>query len=90
MKGDKHMTNAEFVEKAKALVRDYTNENLVEKNAVIGTDDVFAVWDCYILGNIKALFATSLRDGMCYEVTYNKQKEEIYLDAYRKIENRKY
>jgi hypothetical protein len=84
------MTNAEFVGKAKALVRDYTNENLVEKNAVIGTEDVFVVWDCYILGNIKALLATSLRDGMFYEVTYNKQKEEIYLDAYRKIENRKY
>ncbi len=84
------MTNAEFVGKAKALVRDYTNENLVEKNAVIGTEDVFVVWDCYILGNIKALLATSLRDGMFYEVTYNKQKDEIYLDAYRKIENRKY
>lgn len=84
------MTNAEFVGKAKALVRDYTNENLVEKNAVIGTEDVFVVWDCYILGNIKALLATSLRDGMFYEVTYNKQKDEIYLDAYRKTENRKY
>lgn len=83
------MTNAEFIEKAKALVRDYTNENSVEKNAMIGTDEVFAVWDCYILGNIKALFVTSLRDGMYYEVTYNKQKDEIYLDAYRKIENRK-
>lgn len=84
------MTNAEFIEKAKALVRDYTNENSVEKNAMIGTDEVFAVWDCYILGNIKALFVTSLRDGMYYEVTYNKQKDEIYLDAYRKTENRKY
>jgi hypothetical protein len=84
------MTNAEFVGKAKTLVRDYTNENLVEKNAVIGTDNVFMVWDCRILGNIKALFATTLRDGMYYEVTYNKQKDEIYLDAYRKIENRKY
>lgn len=83
------MTNAEFIEKAKALVRDYTNENSVEKNAMIGTDEVFAVWDCYILGNIKALFVTSLRDGMYYEVTYNKQKDEIYLDAYRKTENRK-
>lgn len=84
------MTNAEFVEKAKTLVRDYTNENLDETNVMIVTEDVFVVWDCYILGNIKALFATSLRDGMCYEVTYNKQKDEIYLDAYRKTENRKY
>lgn len=84
------MTNAEFVGKAKTLVRDYTNENLDETNVMIGTEDVFVVWDCYILGNIKALFVTSLRDGMYYEVTYNKQKDEIYLDAYRKTENRKY
>ena len=27
-------------------------------------------------------------DGMYYEVTYNGDKNEIYLDAYKKFENR--
>lgn len=51
--------------------------------------DVFVVWNAYILGNIKALLSTTIPDGMYYEVTYNKAKNEIYFDAYKKFENRK-
>ena len=32
--------------------------------------------------------ATTLPDGMYYEVTYNGDKQEWYLDAYKKFENR--
>lgn len=32
--------------------------------------------------------STTLPDGMYYEVTYNKAKDEFYLDAYKKFENR--
>ena len=34
------------------------------------------------------LLSTTLPDGMYYEVTYNKAKDEFYLDAYKKFENR--
>lgn len=50
--------------------------------------DVYVVWQCYILGNAKWLLSTTLPDGMYYEVTYNKIKDEFYLDAYKKFENR--
>lgn len=50
--------------------------------------EVFVVWQCYILGNAKWLLSTTLPDGMYYEVTYNKAKNEFYLDAYKKFENR--
>ena len=50
--------------------------------------DVFIVWYCYILGCKKWLLATTLPDGMYYEVTYNKAKDEFYLDAYKKLENK--
>lgn len=43
---------------------------------------------CYILGNVKWLLSTTLPDDMYYEVTYNKVKDEFYLDAYKKFENR--
>lgn len=33
------------------------------------------------------LASTSLPDGMYYEVTFNKDKGEIYLDAYKKFDN---
>lgn len=52
--------------------------------------DVYVVWQCYILGNQKWLLATTLNDGMYYEVTYNKNKDEFYFDAYKKVETRRY
>lgn len=52
-------------------------------------DNVFIVWFCKTLQNWKALVSTTIPDGMYYEVTYNGDKKEVYLDAYKKFENRK-
>lgn len=82
------MTNEKFIEKAISLVSNYASEHL-DKADTIPPYDVFVVWNAYILGNIKALLSTTLYDGMYYEVTYNKAKNEIYFDAYKKFENRK-
>ena len=82
------MGNEQFIEKARKLVADYTTERL-EKTDTIPPFDVLVVWNAYILGNIKALLTTTNHDGMYYEVTYNKAKNEIYFDAYKKFENRK-
>lgn len=51
-------------------------------------DDIYVVWFCKTLQNWKALISTTLPDGMYYEVTYNGDKKEIYLDAYKKFENK--
>ena len=56
---------------------------------VITEDDVFVVWSCKTLQNNKALLSTTLPDGMYYEVTYNGDKDEAYIDAYKKWENYK-
>lgn len=81
------MGNNEFIAKAIKLVEDYAIEHL-DKTDTVAPFNVFVVWNAYILGNIKALLSTTLFDGMYYEVTYNKEKNEIYLDAYKKFENR--
>ena len=82
------MTNENFIAKAKELVSHYAAEH-IDKTDTVPPYDVFVVWNCYILGNIKALLSTTIPDGMYYEVTYNKAKNEIYFDAYKKFENRK-
>ena len=75
---------------ARKIVLDYTNEHIDKTdNIQITLDNVFIVWFCKPLQNWKALVSTTLPDGMYYEVTYNGNKKEAYLDAYKKFENRK-
>ena len=83
------MNEKKFFELVKNLVADYTNEHLDKSDGKqITTDDVYVVWYCKTLQNWKALASTTLFDGMYYELTLNGDKQEIYLDAYKKFENR--
>lgn len=77
-----------YQEKAKQIVIDYYNER-VEKtdNKKLTENEVFVVWFSKTLQNWKALISTTISDGMYYEVTYNGDKKETYLDAYKKWEN---
>lgn len=52
--------------------------------------DVFLVWFSKTLENWKALVATTLPEPLYYEVTYNGQKDETYVDTYIKMENTVY
>ena len=51
------------------------------------TDNVYVVWYSKSLQNHKALLSTTVCDGMYYELTYNGDKDELYIDAYKKWEN---
>lgn len=84
------MDNTKFLELCKQAVTNYHNER-ADKTAhkVISKDVVFVVWSCKTLQNNKALLSTDVSDGMYYELTYNGDKKELYLDAYKKWENRK-
>lgn len=80
----------EYQKIARKIVLDYANEHIDKTdNVQITMDNVFVVWFCKTLQNWKALVSTTLPDGMYYEVTYNGDKKEVYLDAYKKFENRK-
>ena len=84
------MNEKYFVKFCKKQVVNYTNEHLDKIDGkTITEDDVFVVWLCKTLQNNKALLSTTLFDGMYYEVTYNGDKDEAYIDAYKKWENYK-
>lgn len=74
--------------KAIELIRNYIIEHL-DKSDVVPDFEVFIVWKCKALQNWKWLLSSTLFDGMYYEVTYNGDKHEFYLDAYKKFENRR-
>lgn len=69
------------------IVREYIIEHL-DKSDDIPDFEVYIVWKCKALQNWKYLISSDIRDGMYYEITYNGRKDEFYLDAYKKFENR--
>lgn len=82
------MMNFNFSEEFKKIVVDYYNNHVdVTDNKTLTEDDVYIVWYCKTLQNCKALLSTTVSDGMYYEITYNGDKKEFYLDAYKKWEN---
>lgn len=77
------------IERAMAEVRIYAEDHLCPTdNVKLKEGDVYVVWFCYIIGGWKALVSTNLHDGMYYEVTFNKDKNEIYVDAYKKFDKK--
>lgn len=69
------------------IVRQYILHHL-DKSDPTPEFEVFTVWKSKVLQNWKYLLSSTLFDGMYYELTYNGDKEEWYLDAYKKFENR--
>ena len=82
------MNEKDFVALCKKTVAQYANEHLDKTDGKqITEDDVFIVWMCKTLQNSKALVSTTLFDGMYYELTFNGNKGELYVDAYKKWQN---
>ena len=82
------MENELFERICKFLVSEYFNNHREKTDRfVMCTSDVFIVWSCKTLQNNKAMVSTTVSDGMYYEITYNGDKKQFYLDAYKKWEN---
>ncbi|MFY4503547.1 DUF6275 family protein [Ligilactobacillus ruminis] len=83
------MDNGKFIDICKNEVVKYTNDHLDKTDGKqISSDDVYVVWLTKVLRNNKALLSTTLFDGMYYELTYNGNKNELYIDAYKRFENK--
>lgn len=74
-------------DRAQSIVINYIWDHL-DKSDDAPHFEVYIVWKCKTLQNWKYLISSTLRDGMYYELTYNGDAKEWYLDAYKKFENR--
>ena len=80
--------DTEFIILCKDAIADYVNKHVDKTDKIkITTDDVYVVWCCKTLQNWKALVSTTLPDGTYYEITHNGDKNETYIDVYKKWEN---
>ena len=80
--------NGAMMESAKQIVVDYFNNRVDKTDKVrLNRDNVYIVWFCKTLQNWKALCSTDVPDGMYFEVIHNGDKDETYVDAYKKWEN---
>jgi hypothetical protein len=78
--------STDFIATARLAVLDVVRSQLdPTDNVEISIDDVYEVTHGYILGNQKAMISTNLPDGKYYEVTYDKDKDLMYIDCYVKF-----
>lgn len=71
----------EFIKRSKDIVLEYLN--MTDRSV----DEVYVVWSCKTLQNKKAILSTDLVNGILFEITYNGDKEETYVDVYKKEKN---
>lgn len=74
------MANIDFMSLCKQTIIDLYRE----KGVSLSENDVFVVWYCKTIQNYKAILITNQRDRNLYEVTYNGDKGEMYVDFYKK------
>ena len=77
------MNNTEILNIAKQVVLDYTNNSRPNQLVPYELEDIYVVWFCKTIQNWKALVSTDVINGMYFEVTYNGDAKEIYLDIYQ-------
>lgn len=73
-------------ERAHEIVIDYIIEHIDKTDGDVAFG-VYTVWKCKVLQNWKYLISSTIPDGMYYELTFNGDKKEWYMDAYKKFEN---
>lgn len=83
------MDSYKFMIACKNMIIDYFNKHkdTTDKDIEMKIENVFVVWSCKILQNNKMLLSTTMPDGLYYEITYNGDKQEAYVDVYKKWEN---
>ena len=80
------MNTEKFIELAKQKVAAYANGLLLDERGTveeIKPENVYVVWYSKTIQNYKALLGVPIDgDGHYYEVTYNGDLKEMYLDVY--------
>ena len=75
-----------MIEKAIAIVKDYIQAHADPADQSM-EPTLFVVWQAQVLQNFKCLIATTLPRYTYFELTYDGDENNWYLDVYKKAEN---
>lgn len=84
------MSEQNFVTQAKfEIARILTKwiEDNCEGSVEVKPTDIYTVWLAKVLQNNKGLFSLDIVNSHYFEVTYNGDKNEFYIDHYTKASN---
>lgn len=70
--------------KAERLVRDWYYKYDASQGRTQEEYDVFIVWKCKTIQNWKYIVSTTRQDSRIFELTYNGDRGEWYVDVYKK------
>ncbi len=76
----------DFQARAKQILINYIDSNY-SQSFEKPVFEVYIVWFVKVLQHWKALVCTDRPDGKYYELTYNGDKRETYVDEYTKVKN---
>lgn len=80
------MLDIEYI--AKKMANDDLRSTDVYKPLETNLEDFYVVWKCKTLQNWKALVSTDVVNGLYWEITFNGDKNEFYVDRYKKASNK--
>ena len=87
------MDGNRFLKLATETVAEHLNRSLDLHPSATGRKivpaDIYVVWSAKVLQNNKAILSTDAVKGILFELTYNGNTDELYLDEYNKSINRK-
>lgn len=66
---------------------DFSKQQVALATKTESIENVFVVWSCKTLQNKKALLSTTDKGANYFEITYNGDKDEYYVDEYQKVNN---
>lgn len=79
----------DFILGASTAVKQYVYNNVELNPEYASAFDTFVAWRCKALQNYKALITTNIQTlGLYFEITYNGDKNEAYLDVYKKFDKK--
>lgn len=72
---------------AKSALLEYYNTCMNDQKDEITLNDIFVVWFSKVLRNWKAMISTTRQDDLYYELTFDGEKNQLYIDVYLKKKN---